>query len=65
MMAGGFRRCLRPEACPYARTAAAPVAAPDLWGAMLAELLPGDPELAWEITDLLVAEGVLEDGAAA
>jgi hypothetical protein len=56
----GFRRCLRPDQCPYAQGAStAPLAAPDVWGAALAELLPGDPELAWEITDLLVAEGVL------
>lgn len=58
---GGFRRCLRPDQCPYAQSASTlPLAAPDVWGATLAELLPGDPELAWEITDLLVAEGVLE-----
>jgi hypothetical protein len=57
----GFRRCLRPNDCPYAQGAAAPLAAPDVWGSLLAELMPGDPELAWEITDLLVAEGVLED----
>lgn len=62
---GGFRRCLRPSECPYAQgaTTALPVAAPEVWGAALAELLPGDPDLAWEIADLLVAEGVLgEDG---
>jgi hypothetical protein len=59
-VSGEFRRCLRPADCPYTQSAAtAPLPAPDLWGAMLAELLPGDPELAWEITDLLVAEGVL------
>lgn len=57
--AGGFRRCLRPNDCPYALEGPAPVAAPELWGAVLAELLPGDPDLAWEITDLLVEEGVL------
>ena len=60
---GEFRRCLRPGECPYAQTAALPLAEPEVWGATLAELLPGDPELAWEIADLLVAEGVLgEDG---
>jgi hypothetical protein len=37
------------------------VAAPEVWGATLAELLPGDPDLAWEIADLLIAEGVLVD----
>ncbi len=57
---GGFRRCLRPDQCPYTQGASTvPLAAPDVWGAALAELLPGDHELAWEITDLLVAEGVL------
>jgi hypothetical protein len=55
----GFRRCLRPSECPYARSAPLPLAAPDAWGAALAKLLPGDAELAWEIADLLVAEGVL------
>jgi len=57
---GEFRRCLRPSECPYAAAAPAlPLATPDVWGAALAELLPGDMELAWEIADLLVAEGVL------
>jgi len=56
---GEFRRCLRPSECPYAQNASLPLAAPEVWGAALAELLPGDPELAWEIADLLVAEGVL------
>jgi hypothetical protein len=58
---GEFRRCLRPDACPYAQgaTTALPVAAPEVWGAALADLLPGDPDLAWEIADLLVAEGIL------
>ena len=61
-MMGGFRHCLRPADCPYAQGASPlPLASPDVWGAALAELLPGDPELAWEITDLLVAEGVLGD----
>lgn len=55
----GFRRCLRPSECPYARSAPLPLAAPELWGAALADLLPGDPDLAWEIADLLVVEGVL------
>ena len=63
---GDFRRCLRPSECPYAAGAGAalPLAAPEVWGATLAELLPGDTELAWEIADLLVAEGVLggDDG---
>jgi hypothetical protein len=59
--ADGFRRCLRPNECPYAQSAPLPLAAPEVWGAALAELLPGDAELAWEIADLLVAEGVLED----
>ncbi|HEX6492911.1 MAG TPA: hypothetical protein VF112_05335 [Candidatus Dormibacteraeota bacterium] len=61
---GEFRRCLRPSECPYAAGATLPLATPELWGAALAELLPGDTELAWEIADLLVAEGVLggEDG---
>jgi hypothetical protein len=62
---GEFRRCLRPSECPYAQggAAALPLAAPEVWGAALAELLPGDTDLAWEIADLLVAEGVLgEDG---
>ena len=57
----GFRRCLRPSECPYAQRAPLPPAAPEAWGAALAELLPGDADLAWEITDLLVAEGVLDD----
>jgi hypothetical protein len=57
----GLRRCLRPSECPYARSAPLPLAAPEAWGAALAELLPGDTELAWEIADLLVAEGVLGD----
>jgi hypothetical protein len=57
----GFRRCLRPSECPYAQSAPLPLAAPEAWGAALAELLPGDTELAWEIADLLVAEGVLGD----
>jgi hypothetical protein len=58
---GDFRRCLRPSECPYAAGAGAalPLAAPEVWGATLAELLPGDTALAWEIADLLVAEGVL------
>jgi hypothetical protein len=56
---GEFRRCLRPNECPYSQSAPLPLAAPELWGAALAELLPGDPDLAWEIADLLVAEGVL------
>jgi hypothetical protein len=56
---GEFRRCLRPSECPYAQTASLPLAAPEVWGAALADLLPGDPELAWEIADLLVMEGVL------
>jgi hypothetical protein len=56
---GEFRRCLRPSECPYSQSAPLPLAAPELWGAALAELLPGDPDLAWEIADLLVAEGVL------
>jgi hypothetical protein len=56
---GEFRRCLRPSECPYAASPALPLASPEVWGAALAELLPGDTELAWEITDLLVAEGVL------
>jgi len=57
---GEFRRCLRPSECPYAQGAGSlPVAAPEVWGAALAELIPGDPDLAWEIADLLVAEGVL------
>ena len=61
---GEFRRCLRPSECPYAAGATLPLAAPEVWGATLAELLPGDTELAWEIADLLVAEGVLggDDG---
>jgi hypothetical protein len=57
----GFRRCLRPSQCPYAQAGPLPVAAPEVWGATLAELLPGDPDLAWEIADLLTAEGVLVD----
>ena len=57
---GGFRRCLRPSECPYAASPALPLATPEVWGAALAELLPGDPDLAWEIADLLVAEGVLD-----
>jgi hypothetical protein len=59
---GEFRRCLRPSECPYATGATLPLAAPEVWGATLAELLPGDTELAWEIADLLVAEGVLGGG---
>jgi hypothetical protein len=57
--AGGFRRCLRPDRCPYAPDTSSPPADAELWGAALAELLPGDPDLAWEIADLLVDEGVL------
>jgi hypothetical protein len=56
---GEFRRCLRPSECPYSQSAPLPLAAPEVWGAALAELLPGDSDLAWEIADLLVAEGVL------
>lgn len=58
---GDFRRCLRPSACPYAQAGPLPVASPKLWGATLAELLPGDPDLAWEIAGLLIDEGVLGD----
>jgi hypothetical protein len=58
-VAGEFRSCLRPSECPYARSAPAPLAAPEVWGAALAELLPGDSALAWEIVDLLMVEGVL------
>ncbi len=57
----GFRRCLRPSECPYAQAGPLPVAAPEVWGAALAELLPGDTDLAWEIADLLTLEGVLVD----
>jgi hypothetical protein len=57
--AGGFRRCLRPSDCPYAQAAPGVLAAAGMWGAALAELLPGDHDLAWEITELLVAQGVL------
>ena len=58
---GEFRRCLRPSDCPYAQAEALPLAAPELWGATLADLLPGDPDLAWEITDLLLEEGVFDE----
>jgi hypothetical protein len=56
---GGLRRCLRPSDCPYAQTVPGALAAAAVWGATLAELLPGDPDLAWEITELVVAEGAL------
>ena len=56
--AGGLRRCLRPSDCPYARGVPGVLAAA-VWGATLAELLPGDSDLAWEITELVVAEGCL------
>ena len=57
--AGGLRRCLRPSGCPYARLVPDVLVAAAVWGATLAELLPGDPDLAWEITELVVAEGAL------
>jgi hypothetical protein len=55
----GFRRCLRPSHCPYARVATGGLVGAAVWGATLAELLPGDPDLAWEIAELLHVEGVL------
>lgn len=60
--AGGLRRCLHPSACPYARTVPGALAAAAVWGATLAELLPGDADLAWEITELVLAEGLLDSG---
>jgi hypothetical protein len=60
--AGGLRRCLRPSDCPYARPVPGALAAAAVWGATLAELLPGDPDLAWEITELVVAESSLGPG---
>lgn len=51
---GGYRRCLRPLACPYARTGSRLAGTPDTWARALLDLLPGDQDLALDLFGALV-----------
>jgi hypothetical protein len=53
---GDTRACLRPDRCPYARSAATILGCPEIWSRALSALLPGDPDLALEIVGDLVDE---------
>ena len=52
----GTRRCLHPQACPYAARGGGHGVAVRTWESAMLDLLPGDPDLALELVSVLLGE---------